>query len=208
MQFFVTCMYVWYTNYAHKQPHHASDLSHRPLYNQPLVQCIGKNSFIGNNSGWLAWCRTGYALTLHVLCMDCSMFCQVQVLYCWKQKQSCILCISILQISTNVRMVTMEAALINVPIPLEATSVHADVAMNSRGKMEHQEVELVVWSWTKILMLEESVKVDYYFNMLFSVWLASFLFPSLVTSRNLRVLQSSMKDYQSILMHLHPYKNS
>ena len=40
----------------------------------------------------------------------------------------------------------MEAALINVPIPLEATSVHADVAMNSRGKMEHLEVELVVWS--------------------------------------------------------------
>ena len=40
----------------------------------------------------------------------------------------------------------MEVVLTSVPIPVEATSVHADVAMNSRVKMEHQEVELVVWS--------------------------------------------------------------
>ena len=40
----------------------------------------------------------------------------------------------------------MEIVLTSVPIPVEATSVHADVAMNSRVKMEHQEVELVVWS--------------------------------------------------------------
>ena len=50
----------------------------------------------------------------------------------------------LLQISMNVRMVTMEVAPTNVPIPVEATSVHADVAMNSRGKMKHLEVELVV----------------------------------------------------------------
>ena len=50
----------------------------------------------------------------------------------------------LLQTSMNVRMGTMEVALTNVPIPVEATSVHADVAMNSRGKMKHLEVELVV----------------------------------------------------------------
>ena len=50
----------------------------------------------------------------------------------------------LLQISMNVRMVTMEVAPTNVPIPVEATSVHADVATNSRGKMKHLEVELVV----------------------------------------------------------------
>ena len=49
-----------------------------------------------------------------------------------------------LQTSMNVRMVTMEVALTNVPIPVEATSVHADVVMNSRGKMKHLEVELMV----------------------------------------------------------------
>ena len=54
----------------------------------------------------------------------------------------------------------MEVVLTSVPIPVEATSVHADMAMNFREKME---VELVVWSWTKTLMLEDSVKVDYYF---------------------------------------------
>ena len=59
----------------------------------------------------------------------------------------------------NVRMVTMEVALTNVPIPMEATSVHADVVMNFGGKMGHQEVELVVWLWTQLLMLEGPVKV-------------------------------------------------
>ena len=72
----------------------------------------------------------------------------------------------------------MEVAPTNVPIPMEATSVHAEVAMNSGGKMKHLEVELVVWS---TLMLEGSVKVDYYFNMLFPACLASFLFQSLVS---------------------------
>ena len=65
----------------------------------------------------------------------------------------------ILQTSMNVRMVTMEVALTDVPIPVEATSVHADVVMNFGGKMEHQEVELVVWLWTQLLMLEDCVKV-------------------------------------------------
>ena len=50
----------------------------------------------------------------------------------------------LLQTSMNVRMVTMEVAPTNVPIPVEATSVHADVAMNFGGKMKHLEVELVV----------------------------------------------------------------
>ena len=50
----------------------------------------------------------------------------------------------LLQTSMNARMGTMEVALTNVPIPMEATSVHADVAMNFGGKMEHLEVELVV----------------------------------------------------------------
>ena len=59
----------------------------------------------------------------------------------------------------NVRMVTMEVALTDVPIPVEAISVHADVVMNSGEKMEHQEVELVVWLWTQLLMLEGPVKV-------------------------------------------------
>ena len=49
----------------------------------------------------------------------------------------------ILQISTNAKMVTMEVALTNVPIPMEATSVHADMAMNSREKTKH--LEVVVW---------------------------------------------------------------
>ena len=40
----------------------------------------------------------------------------------------------------------------------------------------------------------EQVNIDYYFNMLFPACLASFLFPSLVTRKNLQVLQSSMKD--------------
>ena len=40
----------------------------------------------------------------------------------------------------------MEVALTSVPIPVEATSVHADVAMNFGEKMEPLEVELVVWS--------------------------------------------------------------
>ena len=65
----------------------------------------------------------------------------------------------ILQTSMNVRMVTMEVALTDVPIPVEATSVHADVVMNSGEKMEHQKVELVVWLWTQLLMLEGPVKV-------------------------------------------------
>ena len=43
----------------------------------------------------------------------------------------------ILQTSMNVRMVTMEVALTDVPIPVEATSVHADVVMNFGEKMEH-----------------------------------------------------------------------
>ena len=56
----------------------------------------------------------------------------------------------------NARMVTMEVVLTSVPIPVEATSVHADVAMNFRGKMEHQEVELVMWTrqCTQSLMLD------------------------------------------------------
>ena len=45
----------------------------------------------------------------------------------------------------------MEVALTNVPIPVEVTSVHADVVMNFGGKMKHLEVEnleveLVVWT--------------------------------------------------------------
>ena len=59
----------------------------------------------------------------------------------------------------NVRMVTVEVALTDVPIPVEVTSVHADVAMNSRGKMKPLEVELVMWLWTKVLMPEGPVKV-------------------------------------------------
>ena len=50
----------------------------------------------------------------------------------------------LLQTSMNVRMVTMEVAPTNVPIPVEATSVHVKVVMNSRGKMKHLEVELMV----------------------------------------------------------------
>ena len=50
----------------------------------------------------------------------------------------------LLQTSMNVRMVTMEVALTDVPIPMEATSVRVDVVMNSRGKVNHLEVELVV----------------------------------------------------------------
>ena len=50
----------------------------------------------------------------------------------------------LLQTSMNVRMVTMEVAPTNVPIPMEATSAYADMVMNSRGKMKHLEVELVV----------------------------------------------------------------
>ena len=53
----------------------------------------------------------------------------------------------------------MEVALTSVPIPVEVTSVHADVVMNSRGKMELQEVELVMWLWTQVLMPEGPVKV-------------------------------------------------
>ena len=96
----------------------------------------------------------------------------------------------------NARMVTMEVALTDVPIPMEATSVRVDVVINSRGKVNHLEVELVVWS---TLMLEGSVKVDYYFNMLLPACLASFLVQSLVTRRNLQVLQCSMKYYKSII---------
>ena len=55
-----------------------------------------------------------------------------------------ILCISILQTSMNARMVTMEDALTSVPILVEVTSVYADVAMNSRGKVEP--LEVVVWT--------------------------------------------------------------
>ena len=51
-----------------------------------------------------------------------------------------------MQTSMNARMVTVEVVLISVPTPVEATSVHADVAMNFGGKMEHQEVEMVVWT--------------------------------------------------------------
>ena len=40
----------------------------------------------------------------------------------------------------------MEVVLTSVPIPVEATSVHVDVAMNFRGKTEPLKVELVVWS--------------------------------------------------------------
>ena len=50
----------------------------------------------------------------------------------------------LLQTLMNARMVTMEVAPTNVPIPTEATSVHADVVMNFGGKMKHLEVELVV----------------------------------------------------------------
>ena len=65
----------------------------------------------------------------------------------------------------NVRMVTMEVVLTSVPIPVEATSVHADVAMNSRGKMEPLEVELVVVTRQCIqsLMLDDPVKVHIFF---------------------------------------------
>ena len=49
-----------------------------------------------------------------------------------------------LQTSMNARMVTMEVALTDVPTPVEATSVHVEVVMNSRGKMKHLEVELMV----------------------------------------------------------------
>ena len=38
----------------------------------------------------------------------------------------------------------MEVALTSVPIPMEATSVYANMAMNSRAKMEPLEMELVV----------------------------------------------------------------
>jgi len=44
----------------------------------------------------------------------------------------------------NARMVTMEVAPTNVPITVEATSVHVDVVMNFGGKMKHQEVEMMV----------------------------------------------------------------
>ena len=112
---------------------------------------------------------------MYSVCMDCSMFCQVQG--DWRNTATCFVHL-LLQTSMNARMVTMEVAPTNVPILVEATSVHAEVAMNSGGKMKHLEVELVVWS---TLMLEGSVKVDYYFNMLFPACLASFLFQSLVS---------------------------
>ena len=44
----------------------------------------------------------------------------------------------------NARMVTMEVALTNVPIPMEATSVHADVVMNSKEKVVR--LGVMVWS--------------------------------------------------------------
>ena len=53
----------------------------------------------------------------------------------------------------------MEVALTDVPIPVEATSVPADVAMNFGEKMELLEVELVMWLWTQVLMPESPVKV-------------------------------------------------
>ena len=53
----------------------------------------------------------------------------------------------------------MEVALTDVPIPVEATSVHASVAMNFGEKMELQEVELAMWLWTQVLMPEGPVKV-------------------------------------------------
>ena len=49
-----------------------------------------------------------------------------------------------LQTSMNARMVTMEVALTNVPIPMEATSVHADMVMNFGGKMVR--LGVMVWS--------------------------------------------------------------
>ena len=72
----------------------------------------------------------------------------------------------ILQTSMNARMITMEVALTDVPIPVEATSVHADVATNFREKMEHQEAELVVWLWTQVLMPEGPVKVICYTTLI------------------------------------------
>ena len=48
----------------------------------------------------------------------------------------------LLQTSMNVRMVTMEVAPTDVPIPMEATSVHADMVMNFGGKMKHLAVEV------------------------------------------------------------------
>ena len=59
----------------------------------------------------------------------------------------------------------MEVALTDVPIPVEATSVHADVAMNSR-EMEHLEVELEVWLWTQSLMLDDPVKVLLFYTQI------------------------------------------
>ena len=44
----------------------------------------------------------------------------------------------------NARMVTMEAALTNVPIPMEATSAHAHVVMNSKEKVV--KLGVIVWS--------------------------------------------------------------
>ena len=65
----------------------------------------------------------------------------------------------------NARMVTMEVALTYVPIPVAATSVHANAAMNFRGKMKPLEVELVVWTQQCIqsLMLDDPVKVHTFF---------------------------------------------
>ena len=44
----------------------------------------------------------------------------------------------------NARMVTMEVAPTNVPTPMEATSVHADVATNSKEKVVR--LGVIVWS--------------------------------------------------------------
>ena len=44
----------------------------------------------------------------------------------------------------NARMVTMEVVPTNVPTPMEATSAHADVVMNSKEKVVR--LEVMVWS--------------------------------------------------------------
>ena len=94
----------------------------------------------------------------------------------------------------NARMVTVEVVLISVPIPMEATSVHADVAMNFGGKMEHQEVEMVVWTRQRIqsLMLDDPVKV----HILFYSSIELLIFHLIHTYSNLTSYHTKEKMYK------------
>ena len=85
--------------------------------------------------GYPLWTVACFAKSKIYLVIQETLFVEEPIMYFVHSK---------LQTSMNARMVTMEVALTNVPIPMEATNAHADVVMNSREKMKHLEVEMMV----------------------------------------------------------------